>query len=85
MKKYFGKNTYKSNYEFIDSSIINNDTFNDYLYRLRKIALSIFEWKNLPSSMNERALELSLYRYGMASLLKDKNYRFYKYKLLFIR
>lgn len=73
----FGKNLYKNNYDFIDSSVLNSDTFQDYLLRLEKIALSIFEWKNLPSSMNERALELSLYRYGMASLLKDKKYRFY--------
>lgn len=72
----FGKNLYKSNYEFIDSSILNSDTFQDYLLRLRKIALSIFEWENLPSSMNERALELSLFEFGMAALLRDKKYGF---------
>lgn len=76
MKRLIGKNTYKSNYEFIDSSILNSETYQDYLLRLRKIALSIFEWKNLPSSMNERALELSLFEFGMAALLRDKKYGF---------
>lgn len=71
-----GKNTYKNNYPFIDSSVLNSETFQDYLYRLRKIALSIFEWKNLPTSMNERKIELDLFNKGMCAFLKDKKYGF---------
>ena len=69
-----GKNTYKNNYPFIDSDVLNSSTFQDYLLRLRKIALSIFEWNNLPTSMNERKLEMDLFEKGMAALLKDEKY-----------
>ena len=71
-----GKNTYKNNYPFIDSSVLNSDTFQDYLYRLRKIATSIFEWQNLPDSMNARKIELDLFDKGMCAFLKDKRYGF---------
>lgn len=71
-----GKNTYKNNYPFIDSDVLNSSTFQDYLLRLRKIALSIFEWNNLPSSMNERKLEMDLFDKGIAALLKDEKYGF---------
>ena len=43
---------------------------------ISKVALSIFEWVNLPSSMNSRWLERSLYYMGMATLLKDKKFGF---------
>ena len=72
-KNKFSKNFYKNNYEFIDSATLNNESFQDYLYRLRKLALSRFKW-TLPKSMNEIWLEKSLYEFGMASFLKDKNY-----------
>ena len=71
-----GKNTYKNNYPFIDSDVLNSSTFQDYLLRLRKIALSIFEWNNLPTSMNERKLEMDLFDKGIAALLKDEQYGF---------
>lgn len=64
------------NYQFIDSAILNDATYLDYLKRFEKIALSMFEWVNLPSSMNSRWLERSLYLYGQASLLKDKKLGF---------
>lgn len=64
------------NSQFVDSLIINDLTYNDYLNRFKKIALSIFEWVNLPKSMNAQYLERSLYYNGMASFLKDKNYGF---------
>lgn len=73
MKNKFSKNFYKNNYEFIDSATLNNETFQDYLYRLRKLALSRFKW-TLPKSMNGIWLEKCLYEFGMASFLKDKNY-----------
>ena len=66
----------KNNRKFIDSAILNNQTFIDYLDRFRRIALSIFEWQNLPSSMNARWLELCLFFEGKAALLKDKKYGF---------
>ena len=70
------KNSYRENYQFIDSTVLNNDTFVDYLHRLQKIATSIFEWVNLPSSMDSRFLEQTLFFYGKATLLKDKDLGF---------
>lgn len=63
-------------YKFVDSLEINDRTYVDYQARFRRIALSMFEWINLPKSMNSRYLELCLYYNGKASLLKDKKYGF---------
>ena len=70
------KNNYLNNYKFVDSLRINDATYIDYLERLKKVALSIFEWKNLPPSMNARWLERSLYYNGQCALLKDKKFGF---------
>lgn len=64
------------NYQFTDSLIINDATYIDYLNRFKRVALSIFEWVNLPASMNAEWLELCLYYNGQCALLKDKNYGF---------
>ncbi len=61
---------------FKDNLIVNDLTYQDYLERFKKIALSIFEWVNLPPSMNAIWLEKCLYYNGQASLLKDKKYGF---------
>ena len=65
-----------TNYKFEDSLIVNDATFIDYLNRFRRIALSIFEWVNLPKSMDARYLEQCLYYGGQATLLFDKKYGF---------
>ena len=70
------KVNYRNNLQFIDSSYLNNATLMDYLNRFKRVALSRFEWVNLPESMDSRWLELCLYYYGQASLLKDINYGF---------
>lgn len=70
------KPSYKSSNQFIDSSLLNDATFIDYLERLKKVALSMFEWINLPSSMNAEYLENSLFFYGIASLLNTDEYGF---------
>lgn len=62
--------------EFQDAILINDRTYVDYLERFKKIAMSIFEWVNLPDSMDARYLERSLYYMGQASLLKDEAYGF---------
>ena len=62
--------------EFRDAMLLNNQTYIDYLERLKKIATSMFEWVNLPESMNARYLELTLYYKGQASLLYDNDYGF---------
>lgn len=60
--------------QFKDSTLMNSQTYFDYLDRFKKIALSMFEWKNLPDSMDARYLEMSLYYMGKAALLKDNMY-----------
>ena len=66
----------KNNYKFIDNLLINDMTYVDYLERFKKVALSVFEWVNLPKSMNAQWLERCLYYFGTATLLKDKDYGF---------
>ena len=68
------KKGFKNSFQFTDSLLLTNDTFVDYLNRFKKLALSIFEWVNLPSSMNARFLEETLYYEGQATLLKTKDY-----------
>lgn len=71
------KNVNKNvNAPFIDSAILNSATFINYLERLKLVACSMFEWINLPSSMNAEFLERCLYEYGKASLLKTNEYGF---------
>lgn len=71
-RKNFAKNI-KNNRKFFESLALNDETFYDYLDRFRRIALARFEWVNLPESMDSRWLELTLYNYGKASVLKDEN------------
>ena len=64
------------NYRFIEPEILNNATYIDYLDRFKKLSLSIFEWVNLPKTMNARYIEQCLYFDGQCAFLKDKNYGF---------
>lgn len=64
------------NREFLTSAEINTSTYLAYLERLRQVAISQFEWINLPKSMNAQFLERCLYDFGKASLLKTKEYGF---------
>lgn len=59
---------------FRDALLMNNQTYIDYLERMKKICLSMFEWQNLPESMNARFLEMCLFYNGQAALLYDDNY-----------
>jgi hypothetical protein len=53
------------------ASDLNSLTYTDYYYRLQTIALSLFEWKNIPDGCNERFLEKTLYMHGCALFFKD--------------
>ena len=56
---------------FWDSAVANNDTYYSYYNRLVGIALSMFEWHNLPDSVDERFLEMCLFGDGKALFFKD--------------
>ena len=62
--------------KFLDSALMNSQTYFDYVERFKKICLSMFDWVNLPDSMSARYLEECLYYKGQASLLFDENYGF---------
>lgn len=59
---------------FRDAILMNNQTYVDYLQRMKKIALSMFEWENLPTSMNARFIEMCLFYNGQAAFLYDDDY-----------
>ena len=59
--------------KFKDYQYVNDDTYYDILESLKKVALSMFEWVNLPDSMDGRFLEYCLYYSGTAAMLKDKD------------
>ena len=59
---------------FRDAILMNNQTYVDYLERMKKICLSMFEWQNLPDSMNARFLEMCLFYNGQAALLYSDEY-----------
>lgn len=57
---------------FKDAALVNDATYFDYLDRIKKIALSMFEWTNLPAGMDSRWLERCLYYKGQAAMLYDE-------------
>ena len=57
---------------FTDSAIKNNRTYSYYFRTLTEIAISMFEWINLPDSVDERFLELTLYNDGQAVFFEDE-------------
>lgn len=58
--------------KFKDYLYVNDDTYIDYLERLKKIAMSLFEWTGLPDSMDGRFIEKCLFYSGQAALLENK-------------
>lgn len=57
---------------FWESSWLNNRTYQHYYNRLTELAISMFEWQNLPDTVDARFLELSLFSNGMAIFFKDE-------------
>ena len=66
----------KARTDLKDAVLVNNATYTDYLERFKKIAMSIFEWVNLPDSMDARYIEKCLYYLGTAGLLHTEEYGF---------
>lgn len=56
---------------FDESMILNNLTYKQYLNRLTELAISMFEWKNLPDTIDGRYLELHLFETGCMVYFKD--------------
>ena len=54
------------------SAELNNKTYIDYYNRLMELALNVFEWENLPPSVDERFIELTLYEMGYCLYFNDE-------------
>lgn len=57
---------------FGESAMRNNGTYGFYLEKLTELAISMFEWKNLPKEIDPRFLELTLFSDGQAVWFKDE-------------
>lgn len=55
-----------------ESALLNNRTYLQYYNRLLELAINMYEWKNLPESVDERFLELTLFSDGMAVFFRDE-------------
>lgn len=58
---------------FIDSALLNDLTYQFYYNRLKELAISVFDWQNLPDSVDARYLELELFEKGTALFFKDED------------
>ena len=66
-----GKRKPHSNKNFWESSYMNNRTYMQYYNRLTELSISMFEWKNLPDTIDPRFLELTLFSDGMSVFFRD--------------
>ena len=57
---------------FEDSALINNQTYIQYIDHLTELTISMFEYKNLPKTVDWRFLELALFEKGQALWFKDE-------------
>lgn len=53
------------------SATVNNLTYMQYLNRLTELSVSMFEWKNLPPTVDARYLELHLFETGSMVYFDD--------------
>lgn len=67
-----GKRKQHSIKNFWESNYMNNRTYIQYYNRLTELCISMFEWKNLPSTIDPRFLELTLFSDGMCVFFRDE-------------
>ena len=58
--------------KFWQSARRNNATYLQYYMHLAELAMSMFEWKNLPPTVDARFLELTLFEDGQIVFFKDE-------------
>ena len=51
---------------------MNNRTYLQYYNRLTELAISMFEWQNLPETVDQRFLEMCLFGDGMCIFFQDE-------------
>ena len=57
---------------FCESAYVNNRTYLQHYNRLTELALSMFEWQNLPETIDQRFLEMCLFSDGMCVFFQDE-------------
>ena len=62
----------KGNGLFEESALLNNVTYMLYYNRLLELSISMFEWKNLPLTVDPRYLELHLFLNGSVVYFNDE-------------
>jgi hypothetical protein len=55
-----------------ESAELNNRTYQHYFNRLMELSISMFEWQNLPDTVDARFLEYTLFTDGMAVFFNDE-------------
>lgn len=66
----------KPDRQFWESARMNNYTFKQYFNRLTELSVSMFDWKNVPDTIDVRFLELALFGDGMAVFFEDPDLGF---------
>lgn len=61
----------KGNGLFEESALLNNVTYMQYFNRLTELAISMFEWQNLPPTVDPRYIELHLFQNGSMVYFND--------------
>lgn len=61
----------KGNGQFEESALLNNITYMQYFNRLTELAISMFEWQNLPPTVDPRYIELHLFQNGSMVYFND--------------
>lgn len=61
--------------------IRNTFVYHNYYARLKEIAVTLFEWHNLPKTCNARFLENCLFHYGKAVFVEDPEMSFLNLKV----
>lgn len=60
---------------FDESLLKNNVTYRFYLDRLTELSISMFDWQNVPDSIDTRFLETTLFLNGSAVFFRDADLR----------
>lgn len=62
----------KKDKNFWSSAALNNSSYIQYYNRLLELAMAMFDWKNLPSTVDQRFMELALLSQGKAVFFEDE-------------
>lgn len=61
----------RGNGQFEESALLNNISYMQYFNRLTELAISMFEWQNLPPTVDPRYIELHLFQNGSMVYFND--------------